>query len=61
MRFGAAEVRCATGLRDGGVADDAATGGDTSAAELATGTGADPAAIEVGGTPLETAGATELG
>jgi hypothetical protein len=63
VRFGAAEVRCATALRDDGVDDvddDAATVGDTSAAELATGTGADPAAIELGGAPLEAAGATEL-
>jgi hypothetical protein len=60
VRFGAAEVRCATALGDGGVDDDAATVGSTPAAELATGTGADPEAIALGEAPLGARDATEL-
>ena len=60
VRFGAAEVRCATALGAGGVDDNDATVGSTPAAELATGTGADPEAIALGGAPLGAGGATEL-
>ena len=60
VRLGAAEVRSAAALDDGGVDDDAATVGSTPAAELATGTGADPEAIALGGAPLGAGVATEL-
>jgi hypothetical protein len=59
VRVGTAAVRCAPALAEGGVDDEAATVGNAPAAELATGTGADPEVIALVGAPPEVGGAAE--